>query len=75
MEQQGVFGRIDRPTRTATIIESDVLDEIIDDISEPSATWNTEWLDRLESVIERYPWPTLLLALGIGYVMARRMRS
>ena len=33
-----------------------------------------EWLDRIEAVIERYPWPTLLLALGLGYVIARRMR-
>jgi len=32
------------------------------------------WLDRierLESVIERYPWPTLLLALGVGYAVSR----
>jgi len=34
------------------------------------------WLDRierLESVIERYPWPTLLLALGVGYAVSRRI--
>jgi hypothetical protein len=33
-----------------------------------------DWIDRLDSLIERYPWPTLLLALGIGYLAARRMR-
>ena len=32
------------------------------------------WVDRLETMIERYPWPTLLFALGLGYVIARRMR-
>ena len=32
------------------------------------------WLDRIESLIERYPWPTLLLALGVGYMLARRIR-
>ena len=32
------------------------------------------WLDHIESVIERYPWPTLLLALGIGYALSRKMR-
>jgi len=34
------------------------------------------WLDRIErieSVIERYPWPTLLLALGVGYAISRRI--
>ena len=34
----------------------------------------TGWLDRIESVIERYPWPTVLLALGVGYAISRRMR-
>lgn len=34
----------------------------------------TGWLDRMESLIERYPWPTLLLALGVGYMLARRIR-
>ena len=34
----------------------------------------TGWVDRIESVIERYPWPTLLLALAVGYAISRRMR-
>jgi hypothetical protein len=36
----------------------------------------TGWLDRIErieSVIKRYPWPTLLLALGVGYAISRRI--
>ena len=32
------------------------------------------WMDRIESLIERYPWPTLLLAFGLGYAFSRRMR-
>ena len=33
-----------------------------------------DWLEPIEALIERYPWPTVLLALGIGYVIARRTR-
>ena len=32
------------------------------------------WLARIESVIERYPWPTVLVALAVGYALARKMR-
>ncbi len=32
------------------------------------------WLERIESMIERYPWPTALFALAVGYVLSRRMR-
>jgi len=32
------------------------------------------WLSRIESLIERHPWPTLVLALGIGYALSRKMR-
>ena len=41
---------------------------------ETYADETTGWLDRIESVIERYPWPTLLLALAVGYAISRRMR-
>jgi hypothetical protein len=34
----------------------------------------TDLLDRIELIIERYPWPTLILALGIGYALSRRSR-
>jgi hypothetical protein len=30
--------------------------------------------DRIEILIERYPWPTVMLALAVGYLFARRMR-
>jgi hypothetical protein len=32
------------------------------------------WLDRVEALIERYPWPALFLALCIGYALSRKMR-
>jgi hypothetical protein len=41
---------------------------------ETSADETTGWLDRIESLIERYPWPTLLLGLAVGYAISRRMR-
>ena len=41
---------------------------------ETCADETTGWLDRIESVIEQYPWPTLLLALAVGYAISRRMR-
>jgi hypothetical protein len=31
-------------------------------------------LARLESAIQRYPWPTLALGVGVGYFLARRLR-
>ena len=54
---------------TITTEESAVLDEP----SISSTGWN-QWSGRIESMIERYPWPTLLLALGLGYFLARRVR-
>lgn len=33
-----------------------------------------QWSTRIESMIERYPWPTIFLALGFGYLLARRLR-
>lgn len=43
-------------------------------LSEASGDGAVGWRERIESMIERYPWPTLLLALGIGYIISRRMR-
>jgi len=45
--------------------------EVVDGESEP---WASNLLDNIESVIQRYPWPTLLLAMGIGYLLAQRVR-
>jgi hypothetical protein len=43
------------------------------DESVSSFGWG-QWSTRIESIIEHYPWPTLLLALGLGYLLARRLR-
>jgi hypothetical protein len=42
-------------------------------LEEPSSSVGSV-SDRIESLIERYPWPTLLLALGLGYFLSRRVR-
>jgi hypothetical protein len=30
------------------------------------------WIERIEGLIGSYPWPTLLVGMGLGYVLARR---
>jgi len=45
--------------------------EVVDGESEP---WASSLLDNIESVIQRHPWPTLLLGIGIGYLLAQRVR-
>ena len=37
-----------------------------------TAGW-LERIERIESLIQRYPWPTLLLALAVGYAISRRI--
>jgi hypothetical protein len=33
-----------------------------------------EGMERVEHVIRQYPWPTLLFGVGLGFLLARRMR-
>jgi hypothetical protein len=33
-----------------------------------------EWLSQIESLIQRYPWPTVALGIGAGFLLSRRMR-
>jgi hypothetical protein len=33
-----------------------------------------EGLQRVESVIQQYPWPTVMLGIGLGFLLARRVR-
>lgn len=33
-----------------------------------------EVVQRLEGVIQQYPWPTVLLGIGFGFLLARRVR-
>ena len=63
-------GTIDHPTPA---IEADHAYRL-GSISESFADEMAGWRDRMENLIERYPWPTVILALGVGYLLARRMR-
>ena len=72
MPQQQPTATGERLTRTGATTESLGLETV----REPCADETTGWLDlieRIESVITRYPWPTLLLALGVGYAISRRI--
>ena len=51
--------------------EGERLLEVVDGESEP---WASNFLVNIESVIQRYPWPTLLVGMGIGYFLAQRVR-
>lgn len=31
-------------------------------------------IERLEGVIQQYPWPTVVLGVGLGFLLARRVR-
>jgi hypothetical protein len=33
-----------------------------------------EGVHRLEGVIRQYPWPIVMLGIGLGFLLARRMR-
>ena len=50
---------------------SERFSEIDDEVTEVSPI---RLLGNIESVIQRYPWPTLLVGIGIGYLLARRLR-
>lgn len=41
----------------------------------PQAHASYGMLDRVEQVIRQYPWPTLMTGIGLGFLLARRMRS
>ena len=71
MPLQQPTGTAARATMTAPTTESMGLDTMYE---ADEAHETGRWLDRIESLIERYPWPTLLLALAIGYALSRRMR-
>lgn len=67
---------LSQPSGTAdgpTVTTSRVTDRL-QAKAESRAGTPSEWLDGLESLIERYPWPTLLLALSLGYMISRRLR-
>jgi predicted alpha/beta hydrolase family esterase len=69
MSLQDVPGAERFPTTAGTTVS-----QHFENISATLADQAADWLDHIEAVIERYPWPTVLVGLGIGYVIARRMR-
>jgi hypothetical protein len=73
MNQQYSVGTVDHPIRpTDGPGPSEQCADLVDDESSPS--WANNVLSNMESVIQLYPWPTLLLGIGIGYLLARRVR-
>jgi hypothetical protein len=75
MDQQYSTGTVDRPIRaTDGPGPSEQGADLVDDVSESSPSWANSVLGNMESVIQQYPWPTLLLGIGIGYLAARRVR-
>ena len=75
MDQQYSIGTVDRlisPTDGPGASEQCA--HLIDDVSESSSSWTNSVLSNMESVIQQYPWPALLLGIGIGYLAARRVR-
>ena len=70
MPLQNPPGTMDHPTPT---IEAEHASRV-GSISETLADKMAVWRDRMELLIERYPWPACMLALGVGYLLARRMR-
>jgi hypothetical protein len=74
MDQQYSTGTVDRPLRsTDGPGPSEQCSDLVDEVFESSPLANSV-LGNMESVIQRYPWPTLLLGIGIGYLVARRVR-
>lgn len=70
MPLQNTSGAIDRLSTGA-----DFTDPMAFDTEAGAVGWDSGyWLERIEAFIERYPWPTVLVALGVGYMVARRMR-
>ena len=69
MPLQNSSGAVDPLTTAADITEPEALES-----GPPEWDSGAYWRERVEALIERYPWPTVLLALGVGYMIARRMR-
>lgn len=75
MDQQYSTGTVDRPIRSTDEPGlSEQCSDLVDEVSESSPSLANSVLGNMESVIQRYPWPTLLLGIGIGYLVARRVR-
>jgi hypothetical protein len=42
--------------------------------SQPEPLWINGLLNDIEDMIQQYPWPTVILGIGAGYLLARRVR-
>jgi hypothetical protein len=79
MEQHAI-GTIDRPMRDRPMrIAEDLgtgerMPDIVDELCDSSARWLGTVLANIEDMIERYPWPTVLFGIGVGYLISRRAR-
>ena len=69
MPLQNTSGAVDRLATAA-----DTTEPMTFESRAPEWGSGAYWLERVEALIERYPWPTVLIAVGVGYMMARRMR-
>lgn len=56
------------------LASDDPLEQLAQADSPEPVNWGKGVIASLESQIERYPWPVLLLAMGVGYLLARRVR-
>jgi len=84
MDQQDSVGTMDRSTGTTVDLGSsegpyagEAMCEGFPDVAEGTSERLQLRLGRalvdIESVIQRYPWSTVLLGIGVGYLVARRM--
>jgi hypothetical protein len=84
MDQQDSVGTVDQSTGTTVDLgpsegsyAGEAMREGFPDLAEGISERFRLRLGRvlvsIESVIQRYPWPTVLLGIGVGYLVARRM--
>jgi len=75
MNEQGSVG-VDHPSIPANKISESSRPEApsAEDRVLAPQSWIGDVRDVVESLIERYPWPTVLLGMGVGYLLTRWMR-
>jgi len=75
MESVAATAERDRDSLKRTIRSGDELSEQTgEEVVSSQKSVVGEVAERIEGLIGRYPWPTLLLGMGLGYVLARRRR-
>lgn len=85
MDQEDSVGTVDRSSGTTVDLgpseapyAGEAMREGFPDVADATSERLPARLGRvlvdIESVIQRYPWPTVLLGIGVGYLVARRVR-